>query len=151
MMRVLVVYDSLHGNTKAVAEAIGGAMAGEVAVRHVTEVETTGLGAYDLVVVGAPTHGGRPSDPAKGFLAKVQAPALQGVRVAGFDTRLTSRWVRIFGYAAPRIAKALEAAGGTLAGPPGDFYVTGGEGPLREGELARAVAWARAVQGRRGG
>ena len=31
-MKTLIVYDSLYGNTKAVAQAIGGALPGEVEV-----------------------------------------------------------------------------------------------------------------------
>ena len=43
--------------------------------------------------------------------------------------------------------KALEKKGGTLAGSPGGFYVTGGEGPLKEGEVERAAAWAKGLVG----
>jgi flavodoxin len=144
-MKTLVVYDSRFGNTKLVAEAIGEGIPGEAEVVHVGEAKPTELGGYDLLVVGAPTHGGRPSEAAKAFLKKIPGRSLAGIRVAGFDTRATVKWVRIFGYAAPRIAKALQKKGGTLIGSPGDFYVLGTEGPLREGELERAAAWAREI------
>ena len=146
-MKTLVVYDSRFGNTKLVAEAIGQGIPGEVEVVHAGEASAAELGGYDLLVVGAPTHGGRPAEAAKAFLDRIQSRALAGVRVAGFDTRVPAKWVRIFGYAAPRIAKALQRKGGTLAGSPGDFYVLGTEGPLREGELERAAAWAREIAG----
>ena len=58
-MKTLVVYDSLYGNTKAVAQAIGEALPGEVTVVHVGEASASGLNAHDLLVVGAPTHAGQ--------------------------------------------------------------------------------------------
>jgi flavodoxin I len=67
--------------------------------------------------------------------------------VAGFDTRMTSKLITLFGTAAPKIAKALEKKGGTLVGPAAGFYVTGGEGPLKDGEIERAAAWAKGLVG----
>ena len=144
-MKTLVVYDSVHGNTEKIAQAIGDAIAGEVSVRRVGGVNVAELKAFDLLIVGSPTHGGRPTDAIQDLLNKVPATALQDTNVAAFDTRLTTRLVRIFGYAAPRIADSLKKKGGTLIGPPGDFYVTGGKGPLKEGELERAAGWAKEI------
>jgi len=144
-MKTLVIYDSLHGNTKKIAQAIGDALAGETKVLHAGEANPADLKNHDLVFVGAPTHGGRPSPPMKEFLDKIPANGLEGVKVAAFDTRIPKRWVRIFGFAAGRIAKSLQGQGGTLIGSPEGFFVEGTEGPLREGELERAAAWAREI------
>lgn len=146
-MKTLVVYDSLYGNTKTVAQTIAGAIPGEVEVLHAGDANASGLEAYDLLIVGAPTHGGRPSPAMRDFLDQIQAPALKGVNVAGFDTRMTNKLITLFGTAAPKIAKTLQKKGGTLVGPPGDFFVTGGEGPLKEGEIERAAAWAKGLAG----
>jgi hypothetical protein len=81
------------------------------------------------------------------FLGQIQPPALGGVRVAGFDTRMTTKLITMFGTAAPKIAKALEEKGGTLVGKPEGFYVTGGEGPLKDGEMERAAGWAHGLVG----
>jgi len=144
-MRTLVVYDSLYGHTKAIAQAIGEALPGEVEVLHVSDVIASELGTYDLLIVGAPTHGAKPSEDVQALLGQIQLGALEGTNVAGFDTRMTNRLITIFGVAAPKIAKALESKGGTLVGPPGGFFVTGGKGPLREGEVERAAAWAQGL------
>jgi flavodoxin len=109
----------------------------------VGEVNPSELKALDLLIVGSPTHGGRPSPPMREFLDKVQSPALQGTNVAAFDTRHTSKLTVIFGYAAGRIAGSLKKMGGTLIVSPQGFLVTGTEGPLKEGELERAAAWAK--------
>lgn len=144
-MKTLVVYDSLYGNTRTIAEAIAGAIPGEVKLAHAGEVDASSLGEYDLLVAGAPTHGGRASEPFQELLKQVPASALGGVNVATFDTRLTWWWIRPFGFAAPKIARSLEKKGGTLLRSGEGFFVTGGEGPLKDGEVERAAAWARDV------
>lgn len=146
-MKALVVYDSLYGNTKAIARAIGDALPAEVEVLHVGMAKASGLGTYDLLVVGAPTHGARPSPETQKFLDQIQPFALKGVDVAAFDTRMTNKLITLFGVAAPKIAKALKEKGGTLVGSPAGFFVTGGEGPLKEGEVERAAEWAKGLAG----
>ncbi len=79
------------------------------------------------------------------FLDKVRESGLKGTNVAAFDTRLTARWVRIIGFAAGRIAGRLKKDGGTLVVSPEGFFVEGTEGPLKEGELERAAAWAKKI------
>ena len=71
---------------------------------------------------------------------------MQGTHVAVFDTRTPPTILsRIFGFAAPRIAKRLEKTGVALVGEPGGFIVEGIKGPLKEGELERAAAWAQEI------
>ena len=79
------------------------------------------------------------------YLDQIDPQALEGVRVAAFDTRMTNRLILLFGTAGPKIARALESKGGTRAGSPEGFSVTGGEGPLKEGELERAAVWAQSL------
>ncbi|NIN68010.1 MAG: flavodoxin [Anaerolineae bacterium] len=144
-MKTLVVYDSVHGNTGSIAKAIGEAITGEVEVLPVGEVNTSQLTAFDLLIVGSPTYGGRPTEAMRDFLDKVRESGLKGTNVAAFDTRLTARWVRIIGFAAGRIAGRLKKDGGTLVVSPEGFFVEGTEGPLKEGELERAAAWAKKI------
>jgi hypothetical protein len=60
-MRVVVVYESLFGNTREVAEAIAAGVAeagstAEVVVARVGETDPNEVEAADLLVVGGPTH-----------------------------------------------------------------------------------------------
>jgi flavodoxin len=137
-MKILIVYDSTYGNTEEIARAIGEAITGEVKVLRVGEADPSET--FNLLIVGSPTHGGRPTQAIQDFTKRV--PALNGAPVAAFDTRLSTRLVKIFGYAAGRIGKTLEKKGGTLVKPPEAFFVKGTKGPLREGELERAASWS---------
>lgn len=144
-MKTLVIYDSQYGNTEKIAKAIGGAIGGEVKVARPSEVNTAELASVDLLIVGSPTLGGRPTKPVQDFLANVPLNAVKGKKVAAFDTRVPAAWVKIFGFAGGRIARALKAKGGTLVSPAEGFYVTGTRGPLKDGELERAAAWGKRV------
>ena len=144
-MKTLIVYDSLYGNTERIAKAIGETITGEVEVLRVGEVDSSQLRTFDLLIVGSPTHGGRPTEAIQEFLSRVPEPALQGANVAAFDTRFSTKLVRIFGYAAPRIADRLRKRGGTLLVSPEGFFVRGTEGPLKEGEVERAAGWAKGI------
>jgi len=142
-MNAWVVYDSQYGNTEKIARAVGDALGSDARVTRAGGVNPVDLETADLLVVGSPTHGGRPTEAIQGLLDRLERSLPSGTRVAAFDTRLAAKWVRVFGYAAPKIARALEEAGGTLAAPAEGFVVKGREGPLKDGELERAADWAR--------
>ena len=144
-MKALIIYDSVYGNTEKVARAIADAItpAYEVKVLGAGEANPSELESTDLLIVGSPTHGGRPTPAIQDLLNKV--PKLQGINVAAFDTRITTKLVGVFGYAAGRIANNLKKKGGTLIASPVGFFVTGGKGPLKEGELERAAGWAKGI------
>ncbi|MDO9333237.1 MAG: flavodoxin family protein [Dehalococcoidales bacterium] len=144
-MKALVIYDSLYGNTEKIAKAIGGAITGEVKVLPVGQANPAELKSLDLLIVGSPTQGGRATKAMQAFLDIIPDTSLKGINVAAFDTRYTSKFAVIFGYAAGRIAGNLKAKGGTLVAPPEGFFVTGNKGPLKEGELERAAGWARGI------
>jgi flavodoxin I len=155
-MKALVVYDSKFGNTEQIAKAAGAALApqAEVTVVNVAEVTPGQLVGVDLLLVGSPTWGSRPTPAITRWLKGLPSQGLKGVQVAGFDTRgdmsqVDSRFVTalvgILGFAAKPISARLEKKGGTVAVQPEGFIVVDREGPLREGELERAAAWARQI------
>ena len=155
-MKAVLIYDSVFGNTEKVAKAIAEGLGGLV------QVQTVRAGADgpppvtggDLLVVGSPTRGFRPTEAVAGMLKGLRPGSLRGVRVAAFDTRfkadeLKSTGVRFLvktgGYAAKRIAQRLTASGGSLLAPPEGFYVEDTEGPLKAGEWERARTWGRGL------
>jgi len=148
-VKTLVVYDSLYGNTRAIAQAIGDAIPGDVQVLPVGQVDAGDLETVDLLVIGSPTHGAMPTEAIQRLVERTGPPARKGARAATFDTRLTwfflERWG---GFAAPKIADTLEEKGWALAGQPGGFFVGGlKKGPLKRGEVDRATAWAEGLIG----
>ena len=146
-MNALVVYASQFGNTEKVARAIGSALAthGPTEVRPVAEVGGIPPDT-DLLVVGGPTQGHGIDKTMKSFLAGLSPAAVADVPVAAFDTRL--RWpVLLSGSAGRRIARQLSKMGGQLVAEPDSFLVGGGQGPLIDGELDRAMAWAEHLAG----
>lgn len=163
-MKALVVYESMWGNTREIAEAVASGLG-----RHV-EVSTADVGSapatisadIDLLVVGGPTHAYALSSPSsRREHAAEGAPASQldrGLRewldqvvlpsappvVAVFDTRLGL--MRAVPTSAGRKAgKILTARGCRLASEPHSFYVHGHNGPLEPGERARAALWGERV------
>jgi flavodoxin len=120
---------------------------------NVSQARAESIAGLDLLVLGSPTQGGRPTKAIQDFLTGLPLNALEGVRVAAFDTRIDSRahgpFLRlltgVIGYAAGRMAGSLEGHGGTLVGEPEGFIVDGREGPLEDGEEDHAAAWAEAL------
>jgi flavodoxin len=150
-VKTLVVYDSAYGNTERIARACADALAPDSKLVTAAEAGGGGLRDVDLLVVGSPTQGGRPTAAVQAFLKTLPSGDLAAKAVAAFDTRLLLRdqvfplrlLMRLIGYAAARIAASLQAKGGQLVLQPEGFIVEGKEGPLRDGELERAAAWAR--------
>jgi len=155
-MKTLVIYDSVFGNTGKIAQAIAAAL-GTQAV-PVSQADAGQLRDIDLLVVGSPTRGFRPTEGISKLLNGLPKNHLAGVRVATFDTRIVletidSKALRFLvdkgGYAANTIAKTLEKKGGQLAASPEGFFVTGEQGPLKDGELERAADWAKLIHSNR--
>ena len=146
-MKALVVYDSVYGNTEKIARAVAEAItpSGEVKVLRAGEANPLELAFVDVLIVGSPVHGGRPTPAVQDFLNKMTQQSLKDIKVAAFDTRATSKFAKIFGNAAGRIAGQLTKKGGVLTVPAEGFFVTGTKGPLKEGEMERAAAWAKGI------
>ena len=144
-MKSLIVYDSTYGNTEKIARAIGAALTGDVKVQKAGEVNIAELASYDLLVIGSPTYGGRPMPTVADFLGKIPDDAVKGKNVAAFDTRIPTKFAKLFGYAADRIAKSLKDKGANLMVPAEGFFVNGKSGPLKDGEEQRAANWAKGL------
>jgi flavodoxin I len=146
-MKVLLVFDTVQGNTEKVARAIAASLTpAEVKVLRPGEAGSPDFKSIDLFIVGSPTMGGRPTLPMQAFLSGIPTDALKGIDVAVFDTRLKTWWVKIFGFAAGKIADTLQSKGGRLSVPPQGFFVINSKGPLKEGELERVGDWVKRIQ-----
>jgi flavodoxin len=165
-MKTLVVYESMYGNTRAIAEAIatGIGPVGEVEITEVSAAPQTPPADVELVVVGGPTHAHGMSRPQSREAAAKDGPIAsrgigvrewiegtafpEGVRVAAFDTRIgKAQWIT--GSAARSMTKLLRRHGFTGDVPTESFLVDHTLGPLRDGELRRAREWGAQLAARR--
>lgn len=145
-MKAMVVYDSASGNTRQIAEAICRALGADTRVYRPDVVDGNALKHVDLLVIGSPTYGGRPTEAIARMMDRILPALPAGISVAAFDTRLGARFVRLFGFAADRIAARFKEKGVRVAGAQG-FFVKGRKGPLAPGETERAAAWAKQLAG----
>ena len=165
-MKSIVIYESMYGNTKAIAEAIAQGMRerGDVRLGSVDEISPDEVQDADLIVAGGPTHAhGLARSDAHDAIAKMPArhkygavlPGEESLRnwldrlpdgrqsVATFDTRFDKpRWLT--GSAAMRIVRRLERKGYSIIATE-SFFVEHTDGPLSKGECERAVEWGRAL------
>jgi len=152
-MKTLIICDSVFGNTMQIAQSMSSANSSEniIVCLNVKDVKADDLKNIDLLIVGSPTRQFRATPAIISFIASISDKTLKGANVAGFDTRITlnvinSRVLRFVvdkgGYAAKTITEKLVKKGGKLIAPPEGFFVSGEEGPLAEGEIKRAAAWA---------
>jgi Flavodoxin len=171
-MRAVVIYESMYGNTHAIADAIGRGLGPEteVTVAPVAEATPELLNGADLVVAGGPTHvhgmsGARSRQAAAEAAHKegsgltlephAQGPGLRDWfgtvgRIHGcgaaFDTRVDGP-AMLTGHASKAIAKLLDRHGLTEIAPAESFLVTK-DSKLRPGEEDRAEQWGRKLAAR---
>lgn len=161
-MNAVVVYESIWGNTAAIARAVAEGIGPEARTLSTADATPSKLEGADLLVVGSPllgfsipndkmiegirngrqypkdrTDGSQPSMRSwLGIVPRGTAP------VATFETRIW--WSP--GSAAKGIAKALADKGYRPIDPKGErFLVKGRYGPLKNGEIDRARAWGASL------
>lgn len=154
-MKVVIIYDSKYSNTAKVANAMLSALNQSNVTRLVLAEDASGadLHEVDVLVVGSPTQGGRPTQHIQRFMDNLHEGVLKNIRIAVFDTRFAidehgpglELLMKTMGFAAPHMAAGLGAKGGILAIEPEGFIVQGKEGPLKKGELERARQWAKSI------
>ncbi|MBB1511276.1 flavodoxin family protein [Tessaracoccus sp. MC1627] len=161
-MKAVVVYESLWGNTAAVARAVAEGI-GEGAVALPTkDAGADELTGADLIVAGGPVFAfhlssersrhdiaehpepGAPDPDLTGPSIREWLDALPAgsAAFASFDTEVRGP----FGKGAPTIAKELEAKGYRRVAKPEGFIVQGKYGPLKDGELDRARRWGASLR-----
>jgi flavodoxin len=140
-MRALVVFDSTHGNTEKIAEAIAKGIIDDTKTVRAAEFETKDVEGIDVLFIGSPSVDGRPTEQIQHLAMSLRGKA-SGMKIATFDTRLKVRFGKLHGYAAERIADQLCESGAKVRARPEGFIVAGRNGPLANGELERAKSWA---------
>ncbi|MDD1721264.1 MAG: flavodoxin family protein [Euryarchaeota archaeon] len=136
-MKALVIYDSLYGNTEKVARALASGMReGGIDVECVraNTVDVGTLRAYDMIVIGGPTHSMGLSDTMKTFTKQLKEAAVKNKQAFAFDTKYDSRFA---GSAGKKIEQRMKQNGMKVVVPHASAIVLGKEGPLKEGTEAQ--------------
>ena len=168
-MRAIVVYESMYGNTHAVAINIAAGLRAthEVTLVPVTRATPELAAAADLIVAGCPTHMHRmptaasrraaaeaarkqgsgltvdPDADGPGLRAWLEGISAENVLAASFDTRLSG--ISAFtGRASRNISRLLTRHGCRLIVPPESFLVSK-QNVLLEGEPERARSWGALI------
>jgi hypothetical protein len=158
----LVVFESMFGNTKTIAEAVAEGLSSQIPtdLLEVGAASDVLAGDVDLLVVGGPTHAFGMSRPRtredatrqagghvvsertglREWLASLERRTGK-VAAAAFDTRIDKP--RVPGSAARGAEKRLRKLSFRIAAPSESFYVTGVAGPLVDGETERAYRWGQ--------
>lgn len=158
-MKAVVVYESLWGNTKAVARAVAEGIGPGTPCLTTDEAPPETVADADLVVAGAPVLAfGLGGEKVRSMIARDEAraptppdlshPSLRSWlerlphgtgRSAAFETRI---WWSPRG-ASSDIEDRFSRAGYQPIAKARKFVVTDKYGPLREGEIERAREWGR--------
>ncbi|OGO09618.1 MAG: hypothetical protein A2Y61_02925 [Chloroflexi bacterium RBG_13_60_13] len=156
-MQAMVVYESLWGNTAAIARAVAEGFGPEARALSTAQATASELANADLIVAGAPVMGFRlPTDKMRETLGRTpdrstRPPDLSHPSMrswldtlpvgrghsAAFETRF---WWSPGGSTSEIIAR-LRCAGYRQLLKPQRFIVLATHGPLREGETQRAREW----------
>ena len=159
MTHSIVVYESVWGNTKAVAQAIAEGLGTRAFPTGAVPADE--LATAEMIVAGSPVFGfslpteqmrtsilrgetdGPPPDLSHPSLRSWldRLPAGHG-RCAAFETRI---WWSPRG-ATGTIEKRLSARGYLPVAKAQKFVVRDKYGPLRDGELERARSWGRSLK-----
>ncbi len=158
MKKSLVVYDSKYGNTELVAKTIAAELSVnfENQLLYVEAVSDQDLMEAELLIIGSPTHGGRPTAMIQKLVDRIIDISTDQQKCACFDTRYAEEnvdWnlrmlMNVIGFAAPKMAEKLEESGRQEVLAYEGFIVTERDGPLQSGELDRVRAWAQQVMAR---
>ena len=147
MVKVLVVYDTKHGNTRLVAENIADGLR-EVegitaAISDVEKVDVENLPHFDAILIGSPNHFGGPARGIRTFIDKLGKLDMVGKWVAVFDTYLGGDFNKAVRKIEDRIGEKVPSLKLIASGL--SIRVEGMKGPISEGELPKSVNFGKKI------
>ncbi len=138
-MKVLIVFDTKHGNTQKVAELIADGInsveGNDTKVANVKDVDLNEEQTYDLIVIGSPNHVGSHVKTIKKFIGNLPSATLKFNSIAVFDTYMG----KALGKAVKKMEKQLneKVPDSTIALPGLSIKVGGMKGPIVDEDLSK--------------
>ena len=147
MVRALVLYHSLYGNTREIANSLANGIRNtgiQTDLLSINKIDLNSIPEYDFLAIGGPTHMIGISKDMKEFLIRLQSVNLRSKKGFSFDTRNSSRMnkKRFFileNSAARRIEARLKRMKLEIFFPRQSAIVYGREGPLQEDVAERFI------------
>lgn len=150
-MNILIIYDSLYGNTEKIAQYIAEKLKAKhnVTIEKVKDDSINKIKEAELIIIGSPTHGFNASQNTLNFIKQLNNEILKDKKIAVFDTRTIPTDVPKFfrfmiqkaGYASPKLEKFFKTMGCNIIAESIGINVHGKEGPIVEGEMNKIDNW----------
>ena len=138
-MKVLIVFDTKHGNTQQVADLIAdGINSVEGNETEVVNVKDFDLGenkTYDLILIGSPNHVGSHVKSIKKFIKNLSSANVKASSFAAFDTYMSKDFEKAVKKMEKQISENLPDS--TMALPGLSIKVGGMKGPIVEEDLSK--------------
>jgi flavodoxin len=139
--KAIVVYDTKYGNTRKVAEKIVEGLAQmnwpNATIRDVEETTPADILDYDLILLGAPNHLGRPARTMSRFIDAASDLDLHGKPIAVFDTYMGGDFEKAMKKMKERIGSKIPVA--RILSPGLSIRVEKTKGPIADGEIQKCV------------
>ena len=138
-MKVLIVFETKHGNTQKVAELIADGInsveGNETEVVNVKDFNLSGEMTYDLILIGSPNHVGTYTKSIKKFVKNISGSTINVNSFAAFDTYMKGDFEKAVKKMEKQISENLPNS--TMALPGLSIKVGGMKGPIVEEDLSK--------------
>ena len=146
-MKIFVIYDTKHGNTKLVAETILEGITEiegiETAISDVKEVDLERVAEYDAILIGSPNHWGGPVRDIKKLIDKLGKLDLKAKWVAVFDTYIKEDFEMAVKKMEKRIGEKVPRLKLITSGL--SIKVDDMKGPVTDGELLKCKDFGKKI------
>ncbi|MFW9890496.1 MAG: flavodoxin family protein [Candidatus Thorarchaeota archaeon] len=151
MTKTIIIYESIYGNTKKVADAIAEGIreSGEIdcTIAKTGEVHhTDDLAKFDAIIFGSPNHNQEPSRNMLKFIERASIVEFDTKMGAAFDTYTGGNK----GIAVKKLEQIIRQKLSCITFVIDSFsaLVEDRKGPLAEGEIDRAIEFGKQVAAR---
>ena len=147
MKKGIIIYESVYGNTKKIAESIAEGIRqtedAECKVVKTSEVHTDTLANFDIILFGCPNHNQEPARNMTKFIERVSIVNLEGKMGAAFDTYTGGNK----GIALAKLEQIIrkKLPGFVLKTKGLSIEVVDRKGPLVEGAIKESQEYGRSI------
>jgi len=138
-MKVLIVFDTKHGNTQKVAELIVDGLnsveGNETEVANVKDFDLNEDKTYDIIIIGSPNHMGSHTKSIKKFINNFSSTTVKINSFAVFDTYMKGDFEKAVKKMEKQLTKNFPNS--TMALPGLSIKVGGMKGPIVEEDLSK--------------